>query len=61
MRIRLQVISERVLEKVAPKATASAINCWQRECQVRSCLGQKTTMMDLDPCNDRQRVLWCGC
>lgn len=61
MRIRLEAISDRLLEKVTPKAKASAVDCWQGECLRRSCLGRTTTWMLYDPCNDRQKVGYCGC
>ncbi|MFD5387900.1 hypothetical protein ACFWMG_23705 [Streptomyces sp. NPDC127074] len=61
MRARLQTISDRLVNMVAPKAAASAVSCWQSECVYHSCAGRTTAYWWVDPCNDLQKWGACGC
>ncbi|MGW7042166.1 hypothetical protein ACWGDT_05505 [Streptomyces avermitilis] len=61
MRVVIQAVSDRLLEKVAPKAEASAVSCWQYECIPYSGCSQKKAYWAYDPCNDRDYKKWCGC
>ncbi|MBG0857416.1 hypothetical protein I2W78_37620 [Streptomyces spinoverrucosus] len=56
MRNRIGTLSDRLLNAVAPKRTASAINCWQFEaCYQNACSGGRDLLYEVDPCNDGQR------
>ncbi|MBL1101796.1 hypothetical protein [Streptomyces coffeae] len=56
MRTRLQTLCDRLLESVAPKATASAVSCWQFDyCSRNACGTNRHRRYEVDPCNDRFR------
>ncbi|MFH8519883.1 hypothetical protein ACH4CE_33325 [Streptomyces gelaticus] len=56
MRIRIGTFSDRLLNAVAPKQTASAISCWQFDaCYQNRCSSNRDMLYEVDPCNDRQR------
>ncbi|MFF1275854.1 hypothetical protein ACFVZC_21005 [Streptomyces marokkonensis] len=61
MRLRIRSVSDRLLEKVAPKQAASAVSCWQPNGCIRQgwCDSNKATHW-IDPCNDREKWV-CGC
>ncbi|MEV6393528.1 hypothetical protein AB0M39_01895 [Streptomyces sp. NPDC051907] len=61
MLVQLRTISDRLLDTVAPKTSASAADCWQSECIRRRCLGRTTTLMWYEVCEDYQEVGYCGC
>ncbi|MGW8556697.1 hypothetical protein [Streptomyces tubercidicus] len=62
MRIRLQTVSDRLLDMVAPKKAAAALSCWQYEdCFKNHCGRNRNGLYEVDPCNDRQRITCGGC
>ncbi|MYS86155.1 hypothetical protein [Embleya scabrispora] len=62
MRTRFDSLADRLLEKVAPKATASAASCWQPECWPNDiCDGKKGRLMKVNPCTGGNQFVRCGC
>ncbi|GAA5701537.1 hypothetical protein SM007_37035 [Streptomyces avermitilis] len=53
-RVVIQAVSDRLLEKVAPKAEASAVGCWQYKCIRYSGCTRKEAYWAYGPCHDRE-------
>ncbi|MFJ5725975.1 hypothetical protein [Streptomyces sp. NPDC093149] len=50
MRIRLQTVSERLLDMVAPKKAAAALSCWQYDnCFRNYCGTNRNGLYEVDP------------